>query len=125
MSDNSQITTVGQIITPAGVRRRINRLWQAWLSLLKVEPKAGPEAGAYLKWAKSVFSNWTDQIFATGTLDELDRWQDSYRLAWEAAGKPAAALNPAAIDKEPSVNWWIVLGLAVVGYLILREFNRP
>lgn len=116
--------TIGQVITPAGVRRRVVRLWHAWQSLVSASHATGPEAGEFMAWAKPVLDSLIDQVFATGTLDELDRWQDRYRIAYEQAGSPKAARNPATIDKTDSINPWLILGFLVIGYLIFREFKR-
>lgn len=115
---------VGQIVTPAGVRRRVQRLWRAWQSLVEARPAAASEANEYAAWAKNVLASWTDQFFATGTLDELDRWQDRYRIAWTEAGQPKTAPDPSGIDKTDAVNPWLVLGFLVIGYLIFREIKR-
>lgn len=89
------------IVTPAGVMRRIDSLDAAWRSLAAV-PGLAPallqaELAAWTVYRDGVKADWLSRWFASGTLNELDGWQRRYEGAYAAAGKPANAPAPAAV----------------------------
>lgn len=93
-----------EIVTPAGVQRRIKTLDTAWRSLLRSYPNSGlikSEYKAYRDWSNEV--TFLDKWFATGTLREIESWESRYKDAYNSAKKT----NPSTESLAPlpqSVN---------------------
>lgn len=100
------------IVTPAGVRRRIAALDAAWQGLNKSTVSTSSPAAQLVKaelagwmaFRTDVLNDWLSTWFASGTLNELDGWQRRYEAAYQAAGAPVSAPKPSVTAPPPPVD---------------------
>jgi len=123
---------IGQVelVTPAGVKRRVRALYSAFDQLYRVAPEeVAPEYRAFKSWAKNVNSSGLDQWIATGTLDELDDWKRRYKAIYDRVaddrGASPLAPPPSAIGPEGSAWGWLpYVAAAAVAVFLLREVRK-
>jgi hypothetical protein len=121
-------SSVGSVVTPAGVLSRATTLNSAWTELAKStgSPLVLSELAAWTVFYEHVRRDFLSRVFASGTLDELDQWEHRYRGAYANAGKGREnAPNPAYFTAEPMGAWvWAagLLGVSVIA--VVLAFRR-
>lgn len=112
------------IVTPEGVARRVMSLDSAWQTLRSSrEPVVHSELTAWNKWRNTILNSYFSRLFATGTLNELDSWEQRYAAAFDAAGSPNTAPRPTAVGQpKPQLAaplpWAFYAGAGAVVLLI-------
>lgn len=134
---HSRVGDVVEIVTPAGVTRRIDTLDHGWRQLLKFAPKNDylvAEYDGWQRWRQAIADSYMSRIFAKGTLSELDQWTERYEVTRTmlAADGPIAAPTAALIRQqtimdvikpEPSSYLYIAIGISAIA-LGIAIFSR-
>jgi len=119
MQETLEFEDLFEIVMPSGIDRRIFDLDAAWQQL-KIDSKNDPyvlnEVKNWESWSSKVLESFFSKIFATGVLNELDKWKERYSVAYNkvSSSDKLAPIPTVFADKNSILSspvFWVVMGL--------------
>ena len=95
-----------EIVLPSGIDSRIESLGAAWDVLYQTNPDNKYVSREYDLWNlwknKTLNLSFISKSWATGILNELDKWKARYEVAYKSANQKNEAVNPIVWKSEIS-----------------------
>lgn len=118
---------VVEVVTPQQVEARLRTSWSAWDKLYqgnKTTPYIADEYKRFKQWIIPTLASESSLWFASGTLNQLDRWDARYKAAYLKAANITDVVSPENNTqyKLQGLNPFIVFGAGIIGGLLLWLF---